>query len=84
MARGWESKTVEIQIETAEGEHREYKKVPLSASEAEIRRTREGLLLSRTRVLRDLEKARHERHRQMLREALSQLERDLASLDPQP
>ncbi len=84
MARGWESKTVEAQIETAEGEQRDYKRIPLNASEAEILRAREGLLLTRTRVLQDLERARHERYRQMLREALSQLERDLVCLGPQP
>ncbi len=43
MARGWESKTVEAQIETAEGEQRDYKRIPLNASEAEILREREGL-----------------------------------------
>ncbi len=83
MARGWESKTIEAQIETAESEHRDVKKAPRSAAAAELLRTREGLLLSRTRVLHDLGKARHERYRRMLQEALSQLERDLAALENQ-
>lgn len=81
MARGWESKTVEAQIETAREDAARSRGPAPTREEAEILRKKEGLLLSRTRVLQDLANARNERYRTILRDALSQLEQDLEALD---
>jgi hypothetical protein len=80
MARGWESKSVEAQIETAEGGAGDQIKGRLSPAQADRLRKKEGLLLSRSRVLRDLETARNPRYRDILREALRHLERELEAL----
>ncbi|HEY6392311.1 MAG TPA: hypothetical protein VIX89_13580, partial [Bryobacteraceae bacterium] len=55
MARGWESKSVEDQIESAEARRAATRGKQLTAMEAERIRQREHLLLSRTRVLHDIE-----------------------------
>jgi hypothetical protein len=83
MARGWESKSVEAQIESAQRGDRNAVESRYSAEEARLMRAREGILLSRTRVRRDLENARSDRYRMILQEALSHLERDLAELERQ-
>jgi len=77
MARGWESKSVEAQMETAEGGAKDQSKGPLSPEQADRLRKKEGLVLSRSRVLQDLETARNPRYKEILREALRHLEREL-------
>ncbi|MGB9233334.1 MAG: hypothetical protein WCC04_02910 [Terriglobales bacterium] len=80
MARGWESKSVEQQqAEMADkGKSRQR---PVSAAEQKRNREREGLLLSRTRLVRQLEAASHAEHRRMLEQALGEIERQLASFE---
>jgi hypothetical protein len=80
MARGWESKSVEAQIESSESGNRNAGKEHPSPQEAELLRKREGLLLSRTRVLRDLGSARNPRYKKILQEALDYLDRELARI----
>jgi hypothetical protein len=80
MARGWESKAVEAQIETAERRNGEQIQDSLTPDEVEILRKKEGLLLSRSRVQRDLEASRNPRYQTILREALRHLDRELAEL----
>ena len=81
MARGWKSKAVEAQIETAElGTEAGGDDQP-SPEQVELQRKREGLLLSRSRVQRDLESAHNPRYRQILSKALAHLERELAELE---
>ena len=80
MARGWESKSVESQIESAESKRAASRSKELSAIEAERIHQRESLLLSRTRVLHDLEHATNPRYRQILEAALKHLEQKLADL----
>ena len=80
MARGWESKSVEGQIESFESERRSFGKKP-SAQEIERQRQREGLLLSRTRVLHELEQSRQPRRRQILADSLAYLDAKLKDLD---
>jgi hypothetical protein len=82
MARGWESKTIEAQIETADEEKRNRVTPMMSAAEEELGRKREGLLLARTRLLQDLGAARSERYRSMLQEALTQIDSQLEALHP--
>ena len=84
MARGWESKTIEAQIETAREEEGKRARPALTRVEVELQRKRDGLLLSRSRVLHDLARARNERYRKMLSASLSKLEEDLAALERRP
>jgi hypothetical protein len=80
MARGWESKSVESQIESAQSRNRA--KGPQPAPEQTARqRERASLELSRKRVLADIEAARHPRHREMLEAALKFLDEKIAKLD---
>ncbi|HUA18115.1 MAG TPA: hypothetical protein VMB25_05175 [Bryobacteraceae bacterium] len=79
MARGWESKSVESQIESAE--LRAASKMPqITPAEAERLRQRESLLLHRTRVVHDLETAQNPRYRETLAAALKHLDDKLAAL----
>ena len=79
MARGWESKSIQSQIDSADA-HRGIRKVRLTAEELQLQQKRESLLLHRTRVLHDLEKCSEERYRKTLADGLSYLEAQLAEL----
>ena len=75
MARGWESKSVESQQSEPESSKG---KRQLTAEELERARKREGLELSRGRILRELETARSDVHRAALENALKFLDEELA------
>jgi hypothetical protein len=79
VARGWESKSVEAQIESA-NQRRGEGKLRLTPAELETQRKRDSLLLHRTRVLSDLEKCSDERYRKTLNEGLAFLEQQLGEL----
>ena len=76
MARGWESKSVEDQIEAAESRSRLSGPAPTEA-ELAVRREREMLELSRKRVLRELESSRNPRYVELMRRELAALEEKL-------
>lgn len=78
MARGWESKAVESQIE----DQREARssKPERTSEERETVRKRESLELSRTRVMNDLANAHSQVHRTTLEHALAHLDAELAKL----
>jgi hypothetical protein len=84
MARGWESKDVESQVESSQttkatdgkgtdGKHK-------SADQIHREQERKGLQLSRTRVMHDLESATNPNHRKSLEAALAHLEKKLSEL----
>lgn len=75
MARGWESKSVEQQQE--EAATAKTRGAPLTAEQAAAQQRRQGLLLSRQRVLQQLGAASNPRHRQMLETALADLDAQL-------
>ena len=77
MARGWESKGVESQIEALED--RKGRAALASANAvARIQHTqRDSLMLSRTRILADLSVACNPRYRAMLEQALAHLDEKL-------
>jgi hypothetical protein len=52
----------------------------MTVEQAARRRDREGLLLSRKRVMQQLETSQNPRHRQMLQEALDELDKKLGQL----
>jgi hypothetical protein len=79
MARGWESKSVEGQVE----EHQAAttgKKKQLTAEQIESRRKRDVLMLSRSRVQKDLQTSSNPRHRDQLNNALADLDSQIAAL----
>jgi len=80
MARGWESKSVEQQQEVML-ERREAVGAPISPDEQQRNRKREGLLLSRSRLTQQLQAASNPRHRQMLEQAIAELDRQLLSFE---
>ena len=81
MARGWESKAVEAQIETFEDSGRSRPAARLSPAQIHAMREKDGLLLSRTRVLHDIEGCRNPRYKQILSETLAFLDQKLAQLN---
>ncbi|MGH9628959.1 MAG: hypothetical protein ACRD7E_11595 [Bryobacteraceae bacterium] len=81
MARGWESKSVESQIESAESRRSTSAAVALTPEEIARERELESLQLSRTRVLHDLQSAANPRYRELLKAALQYLEDKIAALD---
>jgi hypothetical protein len=82
MARGWESKSVEEQIDMAEPRRRK-RSVPVkpqTVDPLDLIRKRESILLSRTRVVQELNTAQNPRYRELLGKALADLDLHLAKL----
>jgi hypothetical protein len=80
MARGWDSKSIESQIESANTEKSSENTEHRSPAEIEKLRQWESLMLSRTRVLHQMEACRNPRYRVILDKALADLESRLAKL----
>jgi hypothetical protein len=80
MARGWESKSVEQQ-QADMPERGQSTRPQLSLEQQERERKRHGLTLSRTHLSHQLEAAGNPRHRQMLADAIAELDRKLSSLE---
>jgi hypothetical protein len=81
MARGWESKAVESQIESAATRREQARASQVRADEISLQRERESLELSRTRVLQDLAKAANPRYKELLERSLMFLDEKLAALN---
>lgn len=79
MARGWESKSVESQMEEV-ADRRAPAPPARSPEEIALERERESLELSRTRVLQDLAMANNPKYRELLERSLSFLNEKLAAL----
>jgi hypothetical protein len=80
MARGWESKSVEEQVQEHQQKKEENTKKQLTAEQLESRRKRQVLLLSRSRVQKDLQASQNPRHRDQLNSALADLDSQIAAL----
>lgn len=82
MARGWESKAVEDQMN--EAEERARRKLAAqdepSPEERERRERLDSLQLSRARTLTQLEQATRPSHREMLQRSLRALEKEIDEL----
>jgi hypothetical protein len=79
MARGWESKDVEAQVESKDAPkemHGQQKSPEQRQREESIK----DLQLSRVRIASDLESATHPNHRKSLEAALAHLDRKIADL----
>jgi hypothetical protein len=79
VARGWESKSVESQMQDASAESTA-ENAALSAEERERERQRAGLLLARTRVQRQLDATTNPRYAEQLRNSLAELDERLAKI----
>jgi hypothetical protein len=83
MARGWESKSVEAQIDAAEMHHRSVALAEAAApapETLELIRKKENILLSRTRVVRELANAQNPRYITVLQKALADLDAQLSTI----
>jgi hypothetical protein len=81
MARGWESKSVESQMDAAEREKPGDPAAAVASAELESRRARAGLVLTRTYLLRQIEAASNERYKESLRSALADIDQKIQKLD---
>ncbi|HUI74305.1 MAG TPA: hypothetical protein VLX32_05135 [Candidatus Acidoferrum sp.] len=77
MARGWESKDVEAQTEEAQELKAPSDKTTKSVDQMQKDRDKQGLELSRKRILNELEVATHPNHRKSLEAALAHLDQKL-------
>ena len=80
MARGWESKSVESQIDAAEERAALAKQPKLTPEEVERKQQRESLQLTRVRVVHDLETSKNPHYRASLEAALKHLDEKIAAL----
>lgn len=78
MARGWESKDVESQVEAKKSVTESQGKGPMTAEQVLREQERRGLQLSRTRILNDLQNATNPNHRKSLEAALAHLDKRIA------
>jgi len=83
MARGWESKSVESQIESAKDGITSGSEAQSTDKQKRVQRERQGLLLSRTYLLRRIESSSNERYTQSLRQALEEIDQKIAKLEGQ-
>ena len=81
MARGWESKAVEEQIGAAEAEKDTRARRALTREEIELEMGRKHLLLERTRLVREMERASKRRHLSLLERGLAYVDSELAKLE---
>lgn len=79
MARGWESKSVESQMEDRREMPSASREKP-TRDELDLRAKRESLEMSRRRVERELDGARSDTHRTALEHALRHLDDELGRL----
>lgn len=80
MARGWESKDVEAQVELKKTIQEAQKKAEKSAEQARRDAERRDLQLSRTRIQNDLQVATNPNHRKSLEAALAHLDKKIQDL----
>ena len=84
MARGWESKSVEDQIqERASKTSESSSPKKLTPEELDRHNKREGILMARTRTMTSLQTACGGRYRGHLEQVLADLDKQLAELDNQ-
>jgi hypothetical protein len=81
MAKGWESKSVEGQVQDAQESQPDNKRKPLTPAQIEAHRKREVLLLSRARVADDLQSSSDSRYRDQLTRALADLDAQISRLN---
>ncbi len=78
MAKGWESKAVEDQIQESQAPDQENPRKQFTPEQMEAHRRKEVLLLSRAHVEKDLNASQNARYRDQLTQALSHIDAQLA------
>ncbi len=81
MAKGWESKGVESQVQDSQSKNRGKHGEPMTLTQVDTRRRKEVLFLSRARVERDLQLSQDQRYRDLLTRALADLDAQLTALE---
>ncbi len=81
MARGWESKDVESQVEAAEAPKQKQSSGPKTPEQLMREEQLKDLQLSRIRIVNDLASATHPNHRKSLEAALAHLDKKIAELN---
>jgi hypothetical protein len=81
MARGWESKDVESQVESGQAPKGHYGNKTKSPEQLHREQERKDLQLSRIRIAHDLESATNPNHRKSLEAALAHLDKKLSDLN---
>ena len=77
MARGWESKAVADQIEEGESRAQEATKPAATPEQRLLKEQLDSLKLSRSRLLQQLDRARHPSHRDVLLNGLKAVEKEI-------
>ena len=80
MARGWESKSVEAQIEESISEPSRSETPAVSTEALQSKSKKKDLMLSRKRMLQQLERSTSERYSELLRRTLADLEAQIAAI----
>ena len=81
MARGWESKSVEDQMDNAKADRDAQVKPRLSVEDRERDTRTQSLRLSRARIVGLLKSTRSERYRAQLEQTLEELDAQLRELE---
>jgi hypothetical protein len=79
MARGWESKSIEDQIEEARRSQGDAEGQVQSTEERERELKIESLKLERSRLLEQLTRARSEAYQRMIRQSLKAIEEEITA-----
>jgi hypothetical protein len=80
MARGWESKSVEAQMENAKDAVPSGSRSPLTDGEKKDQHERDSLKLSRAYIVHQMEASTNERYTESLKQALNEIDQKLARL----
>jgi len=80
MARGWESKAVADQIEEGESRQQQSSKTEVTREQRVLKERLDSLQLSKSRLLQQLDHARHPAHRNVLLNGLKAIEREIEEL----
>ena len=83
MARGWESKAVADQIEEGESRRPQPSKTETTKEQRVLKERLDLLKLSKSRLLQQLEHARHPAHRNVLLNGLKAVEREIEEVSVQ-
>ena len=77
MARGWESKAVADQIEEGESRQQQSSNTQVTREQRVLNERLHSLQLSRSRLLQQLEHARHPAHRDVLLNGMKAVEKEI-------
>ena len=81
MAKGWETKAVEEQIQESQSAEQDNPRKQFTPEQMEAHRRKEVLLLSRAHVEKDLNASQNPRYREQLSKALSHIDAELSKLN---